>query len=250
MQKQKIIELLGYSPKEVKVYLASLEMGESHLSNIAVKVKMPRSTVQVIFDRLQEDGLMSCYEMLRHKYWVAARPEVFLEKLKNREQAIANALPELIAIRNESRKHLCPTDESVKESLVVFKLFSVTIIMPILISNSDSEIVYVNDKWQSEHGYTLEEVIGENPRFLRSELTLHREFEALAKALKEDWLFESEQIVNRRKDGALLNMITAVFSVHHGQRTYLYKFSIHCQRINYPQILRIVIPISRICFSQ
>jgi len=38
MQYQKVIEQLGYSPREAKVYLASLRLGEAHISDIAEKV--------------------------------------------------------------------------------------------------------------------------------------------------------------------------------------------------------------------
>jgi len=52
MQNQKVLEQLGYSANEAKVYLTSLAMGEAHVSDIAEKAKIPRSTVQVIVERL------------------------------------------------------------------------------------------------------------------------------------------------------------------------------------------------------
>ena len=103
MQNQKVIEQLGYSPKEAKVYLASLSLGEAHISDIADKAKIPRSTAQVIVDRLQKDGLMNFYVMRRYKYWVAEKPERLLDMLKQREAIIETALPKLVAIRQESK---------------------------------------------------------------------------------------------------------------------------------------------------
>jgi sugar-specific transcriptional regulator TrmB len=106
MQNQKVIELLGYSSNEAKVYLAALTLGESHISDIAEKVKMPRSTVQVIVERLHKDGLMNFYVMRRYKYWVAEDPAQLLEQLKHREELIGEAMPNLIALKLKARKRL------------------------------------------------------------------------------------------------------------------------------------------------
>lgn len=220
MQHQKIIEQLGYSAKEAKVYLASLALGESHVSDIATMVKMPRSTVQVIVDRLHQDGLMNFYVMRRYKYWVAEKPEKLLENLKKREEVIAQALPELSALRQMNRQRGDKTDQLHQESLALLRDFSETSLLPILITNSDVEIVYVNTAWQNEFGFTLEEMQGENPRILRSSETPRSEYTTLWRTLKQDRLFESDKIINRRKDGSLINMVTAIFSVHHGNRKF------------------------------
>lgn len=98
MQIQKVIEQLGFSAKEAKVYLAALHLGESHISDIAAKVNMPRSSVQMIVDTLHKEGLMNFYVMRRYKYWVAESPERLLANLKKREEIMREALPALLAI--------------------------------------------------------------------------------------------------------------------------------------------------------
>jgi len=48
MQLRKVIEQIRYTSKEAKVYLAALAHGEAHVSDIAIKVNMPRSSVQSV----------------------------------------------------------------------------------------------------------------------------------------------------------------------------------------------------------
>lgn len=220
MQHHKIIEQLGYSSKEANVYLAALSLGEAHISDIATKVKMPRSTVQVIVDRLHQDGLMNFYVMRRYKYWVAERPEKLLENLQKREAVITEALPELIALRKQSRQNTLKDEQLFQESMSLLRSFADTLYLPILITNSDAEIVYVNKAWQIELGYTFAEIKGENPRIFKSGLTSLREYEQLWKNVTHDHLYESTKIIDYRKDGTLLKMDTVMFAVHHGNRTF------------------------------
>jgi len=66
MQNQKVLELLGYTSKEAKVYLTVLS-GECYVSDIAARVKMPRSSVQIIADKLHAEGLLNFCSMRRYK---------------------------------------------------------------------------------------------------------------------------------------------------------------------------------------
>jgi len=100
MQTQKIIESLGYTASEAKVYMAALQLGECHVSDIAQKVRLPRSTTQTIVDSLHKKGLMNFYVRKRYKYWAAERPARLLDMLKEREEAIHAAIPRLDAIRH------------------------------------------------------------------------------------------------------------------------------------------------------
>jgi PAS domain S-box-containing protein len=220
MQNQKVIEQLGYSSKEAKVYLASLGLGEAHISDIATKVKMPRSTVQVIVERLREDGLMNFYIMRRYKYWVAEKPEKLLEMLKKREETVEAALPELAKVRHINRNKNEYNDSFYVESLKLLESCSEASNQPTLITNSDVEIVFANTAWQQEFGYSLEEVRGENPRILKSGQTPQVIYDDMWSKLKFDKLFQSDAIIDKRKDGALLNLLTTIFGVRHGNRKF------------------------------
>lgn len=103
-QVQKVIEQLGYTANEAKVYLCALGLGECHVSDIAVKLKMPLSSVQVIVDKLHKNGLVNFYVKNRYKYWVAERPEKLLQQLRQREESVLAALPALTALRKKTGK--------------------------------------------------------------------------------------------------------------------------------------------------
>lgn len=220
MQNQKVIEQLGYSPNEAKVYLASLALGEAHITDIAAKVKMPRSTVQVIVERLHESGLMNYYIMRRYKYWVAEKPERLLEIEKKHEATIEAALPGLLAIRRASRVNSRKGDVFLEKSLELLKTYAEASHQPTLITNNDIEIVYVNTAWQEEFGYTLEEVLGQSPSLFKSGKTPKSVYEDMWKALKSDKLFQSDKIVDQRKDGTFLNLLTTIFTFYHGNRKF------------------------------
>lgn len=99
MHLQKVIERLGYKTNEVRVYLAALRLGECTYSDIAVQLRLPRTSVQLMIDKLHKDGLMNFYVKRRYKYWIAENPEKFIIELREREAALRAVMPELSAMR-------------------------------------------------------------------------------------------------------------------------------------------------------
>lgn len=102
MNIQKVIEELGYKRKEAQLYLAALLFGEARVSELAAKLKIPRSSAIVIAEKLHKDGLLNYYEKHAHKYWVAENPEKLLLKLKREEATLQSILPELKAMQPNS----------------------------------------------------------------------------------------------------------------------------------------------------
>jgi len=82
----------------------------------------------------------------------------------------------------------------------------------VMITDIDARIVYVNPAFEQGTGYDLEEVIGENPRFLKSghhdEAFYHRMWQTLARG--ESW---SGSFVNKHKDGSLIEEQTVISPV-------------------------------------
>lgn len=218
MQNQKVLERLGYSANEAKVYLVSLAMGEAHVSDISEKIKMPRSTVQVIVERLHEDGLMNFYAMRRYKYWVAEDPTILLEKLKQREVLVEESIPSLIALRQLAR-----TKNKIakyQEDLGPLRDVADGMMQPVLIINKESEIQYVNHAWEKQFGYTCDEVYGNYTRILKSGKSSQEEYERLWRTLKAGGLFQSDSIIDEKKDGTLFTLFTIIFPVSYGNRTF------------------------------
>ena len=219
MQNQKVIEQLGYSKKEAKVYLAALELGEAHMSDIAERVKLPPSNVQIIVDKLHKDGLMNFYVMRRYKYWVAENPDRILASLERREKNVREAIPALQAIRQQARMRRRQTKDKDKQ-LGPLLVMADSSPQPILIANDRAEIEYVNAAWESLFGYSLLEVKGENPRMLKSGQTPKEVYARMWDTLNKGKLFQSDEIVDRKKDGSRFNLLTTIFPVIRGNNTF------------------------------
>lgn len=213
MQTQKIIEYLGFSAKEAKVYLATLGLGECHISDIAEKVKLPRTSVQVIVDKLHKGGLMNFYVMRRYKYWVAEDPGRLLHNLKQKQTLVEEALPRLSALKqNGKNKSFRKNSHSVE----LFRILADTASQPVLITNGEIEIEYVNEAWEKQFGYKLEEVRGENPRMLKSGKTPESVHKKMWQALNSEKMFQTDEVIDKRKDGTFFNLLTTIFPVRHG----------------------------------
>lgn len=100
----RVIEHLGYTPKEARVYLSLLQSGESHLTDISERTELPRSTTEVVLRKLHKHGLVSCYERRGHKYWVAERPERLLDIHKEHEKEFSEVIPRLRSLRGGGEK--------------------------------------------------------------------------------------------------------------------------------------------------
>lgn len=99
------LEELGLSEKEVKVYLASLELGSATVQNIAGKSGVVRSSSYVAIGALTNRGLMSTFTKGKKEFFAAEKPEQLLRILKTKkkqldeqESKLKNAMPELQAL--------------------------------------------------------------------------------------------------------------------------------------------------------
>ncbi len=72
----------------------------------------------------------------------------------------------------------------------------------IVITDASQNITYVNEAFERETGYTKEEVLGQNPKILKSDLMDQSFYAALKAALEAQQRWEGE-FVNKRKDGSL-----------------------------------------------
>jgi PAS domain S-box-containing protein len=363
MQVQKVIERLGYKASEAKVYLALLHLGEATVSDVAAKVKLPRTSVQVMINKLHADGLVNFYTKKRFKYWTAENPNRLLQKLQDSEEEVRAALPQLEKMRrirqgkprvmtlegiekikeiyddmletkqpisaivpldqwsellgetfiheyNEKRvKHFLrlhllvpktavseklhsrdsqdlretrflPADVPVSSTLFIYgakvaivslnkkqptavviedpevnytnsaffeelwahsapsgpvpkpestsswergALFHVladNLPQPTLITNEQVEIQYVNNAWERQFGYSLAEVCGKNPRIVQSGKTPREIYDQLWKALEEGRSFQTDEVINKRKDGTFVNLLTTIFPVRREGKLY------------------------------
>lgn len=213
MQVQKVIEQLGFTGKEARVYLAVLHLGESHISDIAAQVKIPRSSAQVIVDKLYKEGLVNFYVMRRYKYWVAENPEKLLTHLRQREVLMQEAMPELVAIKKAGARKRQKTADS--STVGMFRMLADSTHQPVLIANEQVEIEYVNAAWEKQFGYELREVKGGNPRMLQSGKTTPQVYRRMWEALRSEKMFQTDEVIDKKKNGELFNLLTVILPLRH-----------------------------------
>ncbi len=83
----------------------------------------------------------------------------------------------------------------------------------IAITSIEGKIVFVNRAFEILTGYSSEEVVGKNPKILRSNQTKEETYSQMWKAILEGKVFATDDIVNKRKDGTLYNAELTVFPV-------------------------------------
>lgn len=102
MHLQRVVEQLGYGELEAKTYLASLNLGEATVTEIALKARIPRTSCYHALEALRKDGLMRFYVKKRRRYWIAENPSQLSIILRTKEAALKEALPELQGLRHET----------------------------------------------------------------------------------------------------------------------------------------------------
>ena len=86
------------SEKEVRVYLAGLELGPSSVQNIAVFAKITRPTTYEIIKKLREKGLFAEAKQKEKRLFVAQSPERILGILRVQKREIEEKEREFIRI--------------------------------------------------------------------------------------------------------------------------------------------------------
>ncbi|WP_310559578.1 PAS domain S-box protein [Flavobacterium sp.] len=109
------------------------------------------------------------------------------------------------------------TEEKIRQLSQAVEQSPVTI----LITNTAGEIEYVNPKFVETTGYTFEEIIGQNTRFLKSDYTTAEEYKELWQTINagREWRGEFN---NKKKDGTLFWESATISPIHntHGKTTH------------------------------
>ncbi|NVJ52341.1 MAG: EAL domain-containing protein [Campylobacteraceae bacterium] len=90
----------------------------------------------------------------------------------------------------------------IKNELLAFKYAVENSDNSIILTDSDQNIIYVNENFELNSGYDKEEVLGHNPRFLNSGYTDRSEYKELTEKLKQGKKWEGE-FINKRKNGTV-----------------------------------------------
>ncbi len=97
-----ILEELGLTNSEAKIYLVLLEKGSSLAGNISRNTGIHRRSVYDSIERLIQKGLVSYIKKNNRKYFEAADPERLLEILHKKEEDIQEVMPRLKGLQQMS----------------------------------------------------------------------------------------------------------------------------------------------------
>lgn len=120
--------------------------------------------------------------------------------------------------------------EKVKSELsneIDIALFAEASPIPILITDTDACIYYANPAWEKLTGYSLEEVKGENPRFLQSGKTPQTVFNALWRSLSKGQPYISREVVNKKKNGEEFQVHTTYFAIQKNGKNKYFVQTLH-----------------------
>jgi len=85
----------GLTKNEAKVYLALIKLGSANAAEITKHSHVHRVNVYDVLERLREKGLISTIMQAQKRIYEAANPKQLIQLLKQKEEAIALALPQL-----------------------------------------------------------------------------------------------------------------------------------------------------------
>jgi predicted DNA-binding transcriptional regulator len=92
---EELLREIGLSPNEARVYEALLQTGEASVQEISIKSKVHRRNVYDSISKLIEKGLASEVFIKGEKNFKATNPRRLLELLKEKEEKLNKALPEM-----------------------------------------------------------------------------------------------------------------------------------------------------------
>lgn len=102
---RELLKKLGFSEKEIDVYLAAFKLGSGSISSLARQAKIKRPTAYVILEKLNKMGLVILEKKDNKQIFVAESPQKLLEVvgkrkkiLQEKEERLKKALPEFKAM--------------------------------------------------------------------------------------------------------------------------------------------------------
>ena len=93
--KEEILKTLGLSDKEIKIYLASLQLGSSLVQGISNFAGLNRTSAYDLIKSLEQKGFVSYTIQSGKRLYQATQPNKIIAMLKEREELVKKILPEL-----------------------------------------------------------------------------------------------------------------------------------------------------------
>lgn len=116
---EKLLEEIGLTKGEIKVYLTLLKLGETTTGKIIEKAEISSGKIYEILEKLIKKGLVSYIIKEKTKYFSAASPNRILDYLHEKEASIKEKEEEL----EEELPSLLSIEKAKKEQITLFKGF-------------------------------------------------------------------------------------------------------------------------------
>lgn len=97
-----IIQNIGFSENESKIYLALLELGNANVASIAEKSKIKRTSCYVILEELSRKGLVVKTQVKGKINYLAQAPDQLLKLAREQESLLEKVMPEFLSLYNLS----------------------------------------------------------------------------------------------------------------------------------------------------
>jgi len=101
---EKILKYLGLNEKEIKIYLANLQLGCSLVQKIANFAKVNRTSTYDLLKSLEQKGFVNYTIESGKKKYQATKPNKLIEMLKEKEELVKKIIPDLNAISGNINK--------------------------------------------------------------------------------------------------------------------------------------------------
>lgn len=98
-----ILEDIGLTNAEIKVYIALLELGTSTAGNILQKSGLQNSVVHMTLNKLIDNGYVTFVKEGKKNHYQAANPRHVIELLNEKKERFEDILPELLSKQHESK---------------------------------------------------------------------------------------------------------------------------------------------------
>jgi sugar-specific transcriptional regulator TrmB len=118
---KEIFKELGFTEREIKVYLALLELGSTTVGPITAKTKLQAAKVYETFDKLIEKGLVSFVVVSKTKHFQASDPKEIINLIEERKRRFKEVLSELqLKQKHADYKQIAVVHEGFKSFKALF----------------------------------------------------------------------------------------------------------------------------------
>ena len=156
--------------------------------------------------------------------------EIDLKPLSGKEQIVETVVSELIW-EDELCLTVTLTDTSkqrqVEDEMITFRHVIQLSPLPIMITNSKGNILYINEQFEKSTGYSSKDIIGKTPSILKSGKHDRAFYENIWRTVKSRKIWRG-QICNKAKDGKLYweKQLISPVNDHNGRINFFVSISI------------------------